>query len=182
MSLSTATTAEIAPAATWALDPVHSSIGFEIAYMGGTFRGSFGDVTAKLDTTGEPSLSGSARVASVKVQDENLTAHLLAPDFFDAERFPELGFESSSLERDGNRLTLEGELTIKGNTKPVTLQGTIGDPITDPYGRERIGVELETTVDRTGFGLTWNVPLPNGNPALSNDVRIVSQLFLTKEA
>src|SRR3954451_11904625 len=158
MSLSaTTTTVEIAPAATWALDPVHSSIGFEIAYMGGTFRGSFADVTAKLDTTGEPSLSGSARVASVKVQDENLNAHLLAPDFFDGERFPELGFESSSLKRDGNRLTLEGELTIKGITKPVTLEGTVSDPITDPYGRERVAIELATTVDRTAFGLTWNV-------------------------
>src|SRR3954471_5943452 len=98
MSLSTTTTVEIAPAGTWAYDPAHSSIGFEIAYMGGTFRGSFADVTAKLDTTHEPSLSGWARVAGVRVQDENLTAHLLGPEFFDAERFPELGFESSSLE------------------------------------------------------------------------------------
>jgi polyisoprenoid-binding protein YceI len=182
MSLSTTTTVEIAPAGTWAYDPAHSTIGFEIAYMGGTFRGSFADVTAKLDTTGEPAISGSAKVESIKVQDENLTAHLLTPEFFDAERHPELGFESTSLERVGNDLRLEGELTINGITKPVTLEGTIGDPLTDPYGRERIGVQLATTVDRTQFGLKWNVPLPSGDPALSNDVRIVSELFLVKEA
>jgi polyisoprenoid-binding protein YceI len=182
MSLSTTTTSQIAPAATWALDNVHSSIGFEIAYLGGTFRGSFGDVTATLDTTGEPALTGSARVASIKVQDENLTAHLLTPEFFDAERHPELGFESTSLERDGNELKLEGELTINGISKPVTLEGSIGDPITDPYGRERVGVELGTAVDRTGFGLKWNVPLPSGEPALANDVKIVAQLFFVKEA
>src|SRR3954452_5322030 len=101
MSLSTTTTVEIAPAGTWSLDGVHSSIGFEIAYLGGTFRGSFADVTAKLDTTGGAALSGSAKVESIRVQDENLTAHLLTPEFFDAERHPELGFESTSLERVG---------------------------------------------------------------------------------
>jgi polyisoprenoid-binding protein YceI len=182
MTLSTATTVEIAPAGTWAIDGVHSSIGFEIAYLGGTFRGRFTDVDAKLDTTGKPTLTGSARVESVQVQDENLTAHLLGPDFFDAERHPELSFTSSSLELDGKKLSLEGELTIKGITKPVALQGTIGEPVTDPYGRERLSIELETTIDRTDFDVNWNVPLPSGEPALSNDVRLISQLFLTKES
>jgi len=182
MTLSTATTVEIAPAGTWAIDPVHSSIGFEIAYLGGTFRGRFTDVAAKLDTTGEPSLTGSARVESIQVQDENLTTHLLAPDFFDAERHPELSFASSSLTREGNKLTLEGELTMKGVTKPVALHGTISEPVVDYAERERVSIDLETTIDRTDFGINWNAPIPSGEPALSNDVRLISQLFFTKES
>ena len=171
MTSSTATTVEIAPAGTWTLDTVHSSIGFEIAYLGGTFRGRFTDVDASL--SGDQ-LTGSARVESVQVQDENLATHLLAPDFFDAERHPVLSFASTAVGLEGNELSLEGDLTIKGITKPVALNGTIGEPVTDPYGRERLSVELETTIDRTDFGINWNVPLPSGEPALSNDVRLIS--------
>src|SRR4051812_3936287 len=126
----TTSTVETAPAGIWALDSVHSSIGFEIAYLGGTFRGRFTEVDAKL---ADDRLTGSARVESVQVQDENLSAHLLGPDFFDAERHPVLSFESSSLDRTGKELSLDGKLTIKGVTKPVALQGTIGEPVVDPY-------------------------------------------------
>ena len=84
------------PTGTWTLDPVHSTIGFELPYLAGTFRGHFTDVDANL--TAE-SLSGSARVASVDVKDENLAAHLQSPEFFDAERHPELGFASKSIQR-----------------------------------------------------------------------------------
>ena len=88
------------PAGTWTLDPVHSTIGFELPYLAGTFRGHFTDVDANL--TAE-SLSGSARVASVDVKDENLAAHLQSPEFFDAERHPELGFASKrATSRRGN--------------------------------------------------------------------------------
>ncbi len=116
------------------------------------------------------------------MQDENLTAHLLSPDFFDAERHPELSFESEVVGRNGDSLQIEGELTIKGITKPIELEGTVAAPVVDPYGRERVAVELETTIDRTDFGIDWNVPLPSGEPALSNDVHLVAQLFLVKEA
>jgi polyisoprenoid-binding protein YceI len=172
-------TVEIVPAGSWAIDPVHSTIGFEIAYLGGTFRGTFSGVEA---TLGDGGLAGSARVENVHVQDENLNAHLLGPDFFDAERYPELAFASSALRRDGDRLEVDGTLTIKGVTRAATLEGTIAQPVVDPYGRERIGVELSTTVDRTDFGLNWNVPLPSGEPALADDVRIAAQLFLVREA
>ena len=167
------------PTGSWNLDPVHSTIGFELPYMAGTFRGSFSDVAAKL--TGE-SLSGSARVASVDVKDENLAAHLQSPDFFDAERHPELTFASSSIERSGDELKVDGEITIRGTTKPVELVGTIAGPITDAYGNERINLVLETTVDRTAFGLNWNMPLPNGQPALQNEVKLVAELYFVQEA
>src|SRR6266480_3028822 len=120
------------PAGTWILDPVHSTIGFELPYLAGTFRGHFTDVDAKLSAG---SLTGSARVASVDVKDENLAAHLQSPEFFDAERYPELGFESRELDRTGDTLTVRGDITIRGVTKPVELTGTISEPITDGYGR-----------------------------------------------
>jgi polyisoprenoid-binding protein YceI len=179
MSTIVTDTVKAIPAGSWALDAVHSHVGFEIGYLGGTFRGTFTGVEA---TLADGALAGSARVENIHVQDENLTAHLLSPDFFDAEQFPRLSFTSSSLDTDGGQLTVEGTLTIKGATQPVELEGTVTAPVTDPYGRERIGLELATTVDRTRFGLNWNVPLPSGEPALSNDVRISTQLFFVKEA
>jgi polyisoprenoid-binding protein YceI len=167
------------PAGTWALDPVHSTIGFELAYMAGTFRGQFTDVDARLTETG---LTGSAWVAGVDVKDETLSAHLRSPDFFDAERHPELRFESHELERSGAELVVRGDITIRGVTKPVELTGTIAGPITDAYGRERLNLNLSTTVDRTKFGLNWNMPLPNGQPALANEVKLVAELYFVQEA
>jgi len=167
------------PTGTWTLDPVHSTIGFELPYLAGTFRGHFTDVDAKL--TAE-SLSGSARVASVDVKDENLAAHLKSPEFFDAERHPELSFASQSIRRSDDTLTVDGELTIRGTTKPVELVGTIADPMTDAFGNERANVQLGTTVDRTEFGLDWNMPLPNGQPALQNEVKLVAELYFVRGA
>jgi polyisoprenoid-binding protein YceI len=166
------------PTGTWQLDPVHSSIGFEVPYMGGTFRGQFRDVEA---TIADGDVSGSAKVASVDVKDENLTAHLQSPEFFDVERYPELRFASTDVE-GGEELTIRGEITIKGVTQPVELTGRATEPLTDAYGRERFGLTLETTVDRTAFGLSWNLPLPSGEPALSNAVTLVAGLFFVKEA
>jgi polyisoprenoid-binding protein YceI len=167
------------PAGTWTLDPVHSTIGFELPYMAGTFRGHFNDVDAKLTADG---LSGAARVASVDVKDENLAAHLQSPEFFDVERYPELTFVSDSIERTGDELDVRGAITIRGTTKPVELAGTIAGPLTDGWGRERVNLKLETTVDRTEFGLDWNMPLPDGRPALQNEVTLVAELYFVQEA
>ena len=169
----------VTSAGTWTLDPVHSTIGFELPYLAGTFRGQFTDVGAQLT---DESLTGSARVGSVDVKDENLAAHLQSPEFFDAERHPELTFASRELVREGNELEARGEITIKGVTQPVELAGTITDPIVDPYGRERIGVALSGTVDRTAFGIDWNAPLPSGEPALANEVKLVADLYFVKAA
>jgi polyisoprenoid-binding protein YceI len=169
------------PAGTWRLDPVHSSVGFEISYLGGTFKGQFRDVTATLAVDGETAtLAGAAKVASVDVKDENLAAHLQSPDFFDAERHPELRFTADAISLDGETVTIPGEITIKGVTRPVEVTGTVAAPITDPYGNERIGLELSTTVDRTEFGLNWNNPLPSGEPALANEVTIIGPLYFVK--
>ena len=176
-----ATETTIAPAGTWALDPVHSTVGFEVGYLVGTFKGQFRDVDAQLDVgeTGA-SLAGSARVASVDVKDENLAAHLQSPDFFDAETHPELRFSADDFAIEGETVTVDGEITIKGVTKPVVVTGTVAAPLTDPYGNERIGLSVSTTVDRTEFGVSWNNPLPGGKPALANEVRIVGELAFVK--
>lgn len=167
------------PTGTWQLDPVHSTISFEVAYLGGTFRGSFRDVAATLDgRTGR--ISGTASVASVDVKDENLAAHLQSPEFFDAERHPELSF-SGDVERDGGGLRVRGELSIKGITRAAELAGSITDPITDPYGRSRVGIVLSTVLDRKAFGLEWNAPLPSGEPALADDVRLQAKLFFVEQ-
>ena len=106
------------PTGTWQLDPVHSTIGFEVNYMVGAFRGQFRDVEASL-----------------------------------------------RVDEEGRQLT-----------------GAATAPITDAYGRERIGLALRTTVDRTAFGVNWNLPLPSGEPALSNEVTLVAELYFVKEA
>jgi polyisoprenoid-binding protein YceI len=172
------TTLTIAPAGTWSLDPVHSRVDFEVSYLAGTFKGEFHEIAAELTVDGErASLEGAAKVASVDVKDENLAAHLQSPDFFDAERHPELRFTADDirLEGDGN-VSVDGELTIKGVTRPVRVTGTVTNPIADYTGNERIGLTLRTSVDRTQFGVDWNQPLSSGDPALANDVTILAEL------
>jgi polyisoprenoid-binding protein YceI len=170
------------PAGTWQVDPVHSHVGFAVKYNGGTFRGSFSGIDARLEVApdGAASLTGGARVENVKVQDENLSAHLLSPEFFDSERTPEIRFASQRASRSGDSLTVAGELTIKGRTQPVELRGSAADPITDGFGNERVHLTLEGVVDRTQFGLDWNMPLPSGEPALANDVKLTAELYFVK--
>ena len=165
-----ATTPKLAPAGSWKADPVHSHVSFEIAYAGtNTFRGGFHEYTA---TLADGVLEGSAKVASVDVKDEQLNGHLLTPDFFDAERFPEISFRTSDLEH--------GELTIKGVTRPVAISATVSEPNVDPFGRERVGITLEATVDRNEFGVSWNAPNQGGGNYLGDDVTIKADLALIR--
>jgi polyisoprenoid-binding protein YceI len=168
------------PTGTWVLDPVHSSIGFAVPYSGiGTFRGTFEDFDAKLV---DGRLEGVAKVGSVKVDDENLAGHLQSPDFFDAEQYPELRFVSRSIARDGDRVSIEGELTLRGVTKPVEIAGTVTGPLENAYGQQRLGFDLETTVNRQDYGITWNMELPGGGQALADDVLITANIALVQEA
>ena len=171
MSTTLTTTSKTAPAGTWSADPVHSNVSFEIAYAGtNTFRGGFHEYSAGL-TNGV--LEGSAKVASVDVKDEQLNGHLQTPDFFDAERFPEITFRTSDLEH--------GELTIKGVTRPVAITASVSEPNVDPFGRERIGITLEATVDRTEYGVNWNAPNQGGGNYLGDDVTIKADLALVRQ-
>jgi polyisoprenoid-binding protein YceI len=172
-------TTQAIPTGTWNADPVHSEIAFSVEYMAGTFRGTFEKFDVQLV---DGALSGTADVTSISVKDENLEAHLLSPDFFDAERYPELSFRSNQITREGDDVAIAGEVTIKGHAEPAEIRGTFKDPISDPYGSERLGLKLETTLDRTKFGLNWNNPLPSGEPALANDVTLSAELQLVKAA
>jgi polyisoprenoid-binding protein YceI len=169
---------QVVPSGTWTADKVHSDIAFAVKYMAGTFTGSFTEFDAELN---DGVLRGSAKAASVQVKEPNLAAHLQAPDFFDAERHPEITFESKQIGREGNRLTIDGEITIKGHTEPIEIVGVITDPINDPYGGERFGLQLEAKVDRTKFGVSWNNPLPSGEAALSNQVTLIGELQLSRQ-
>src|SRR6476660_7040168 len=130
------TNTQVLPAGTWRVDRIHSSVGFAVDYMAGAFHGTFSEFDAALS---DGVLSGSAKVASVQVQDENLAGHLQSPDFFDAERHPELTFTSSSINRAGDRVTIDGDLTIKGHTEAVELNGEISNPIADPTAASASG-------------------------------------------
>ena len=175
--MSTTETRQALPTGTWNADPVHSDIGFSIEYMAGTFRGTFAKFGAAI-ADGE--LTGFADVASIQVKDPNLEAHLQSPEFFDAERHPQLTFRSREIRRFDDEITIEGEITIKGTRQPIEIRGTITDPIGDPFGNERFGLKLETKVDRTEFGIVWNNPLPTGEPALSNEVNLAAELQFVK--
>ena len=166
------------PAGTWTADKVHSTIGFEVEHMVSTFRGRFEEYDAQL---ADGKLVGTVAVPSVKVYDENLEAHLQSPDFFDAQLHPELRFESREIAVDDDgKVTLEGDLTIKGVTRPVVAGGRYVHVEADMGGGERIGLALEATVDRRDFDLNWNAPLPKGGFVLGNDVTLVVALEFVK--
>jgi len=173
MSITAETTT--VPTGTWNADTVHSSVTFEVPYAVATFSGSVTDFDAAL---ADGRLTGAARIGSITVKDENLEAHLLSPEFFDAERHPVVSFTTDTIRRNGDAVEVEGEITIKGITKPATLRGTIVGPSVDHFGKNRVGLSLETTVDRTDFDINWNMPLPNGEPALANEVTLKADLTL----
>ena len=166
--------ATTAATTTWTADTVHSTANFSVRHMVvATFRGAFSDVDGTLDVSGdEPRLTGEVDVASVQVKDENLYGHLQSPEFFDAAATPKITFTSDSVTRDGDDVTVVGDLTIKGTTQRVTAKGTWLEIEADITGNPRIGIDVETTVDRTAFGLTWNAPLPKGGVAVENDVTL----------
>jgi polyisoprenoid-binding protein YceI len=170
----------VLPTGTYTADRVHSSVAFEVEYMGiGAFGGTVTDFEATLENG---RLSGSARIESLETKDENLHAHLMSPEFFDAERNPVVYFSTESASAEGASVELQGEITIKGVTKPATLTGTIVGPKTDPYGNERYGLKLEATIDRTEFGINWNNDMPNGTKALADEVTLKADLSLVKAA
>ncbi len=164
-------------AGTWNFSPVHSSAKFTVKYLVASFSGTFSDVDA---TYADGKLSGSVKVASIVVKDENLAAHLQAPDFFDAEQFPTISFSSDTLTFDGDDVTLEGELTLKGVTKPVRATGTVQGPTEDFMGNTRLGFTRDATIDRTASGVTWTADLPKGGQALGNDVTLSVELEFIK--
>jgi polyisoprenoid-binding protein YceI len=171
------------PTGTWTVDKVHSHAGFAVKHMVvATFRGRFEDFDATLEVAddGAAKLVGSVSPTTIVVKDENLAGHLQSPDFFDTETYPEISFEADSIRIEGDEAVVEGSLTIKGNTEPLVARGAYVGPHEDIAGFTKIGLTLETEVDRTKFGLNWNAPLPKGGFALSNEVQLTVELELAK--
>jgi polyisoprenoid-binding protein YceI len=170
------------PVGIWKLDPTHSSASFAVKHMVvATFRGRFEKFDATL-SVGQDSaeLVGTVDAGSVDINDENLKGHLGAPDFFDVERYPEIAFRSNSIRRQGDELIVDGQLTIKDHTGPVEARGTIAGPAETLGDLTKLGITLETVIDRTAFGLTWNAPLPKGGFAVANDVKLTVELELVQ--
>jgi polyisoprenoid-binding protein YceI len=165
----------------WVVDPVHSSVGFAVRHLGGaTFRGSFDGVQGALADGG---LSGRVDVDTISVSQPDLRGHLLSPEFFDAERHGEIVFRSTAIRQDpSGDAEVEGELTLRGVTRPVRATGTVGEPFAGMTGGEVVAVELQATVDRREFGLDWQVELPGGRLTVDWDVTISVSLELTPEA
>jgi polyisoprenoid-binding protein YceI len=159
------------PAGEWEIDPVWSALEFEVRKLGlVAIKGRVPGFTGTIVGGDEPSVSGTVDATSITTFDETRDGHLQSPDFFDTQRHPELRFISTSVEQDGDDVVVQGDLTIRGVTRPVELRGSYTGHDNDPWGNERIGLELVGTIDRTDFGLEWNAPLPGGGFLIPNEV------------
>lgn len=172
------------PTGSYAVDPSHSNVGFEVKHMGiATVRGAFKKFEGNVEATDSSlTLSGTVDVSSVDTGDAQRDGHLQSPDFFDAAGTPQITFSTSDAQISGDDITLSGEITIKGVTKPITLTGKVAEGGEDPWGNQRVGFEVEGTVDRTDFGLSFNQTLPNGSLLVANDVKLVVSVSAVKAA
>lgn len=171
---------------TWTIDPGHSSARFSVVHHAvASFSAAFHGVTGAYDATAGR-LSGSVAVDSVHLPGlDMLKAHMLTPDWFDVERFPSISFVSDDLRVEGDRLTAQGDLTIKGVTRPVVAEGSVGGraPVynhPDTSVSDHLGIELRTVLDRREFGLEFNNELPNGLENLGWEVTLDVALELVQ--
>jgi polyisoprenoid-binding protein YceI len=168
-----------APAGTWKVDPSHSSVAFEVKHlMIATVRGHFSEFEGTLEAAeDDPSNSrayGTVKVASIDTGDPARDEHLRSPDFFDAERYPEMRFESTRVQHvEEAHYRVAGDLTIKEVTREVEFGVTVEGAAEDPWGNERVGVSVRGTVDRTEFGLTWQQKLAAGGVLVGEEVKVL---------
>jgi polyisoprenoid-binding protein YceI len=180
--MATAQAESTIPTGTWQSDPVHSNAGFSVKHVVGTFKGHFDEFEATLtDASGEPRLSGRSPVSSLRVKDQDIRAHLLSPEFFDAEKHPDLTFESTGITLEGDQLVVEGDLTMKGITRPVVARGQLSGPAPGPGDTEKLGLDLEATVDRHEYDMHWQMDLPGGGKTLGDEVTLTVHLELGRE-
>ena len=181
--MTTATeTATIVPSGTWNVDTAHSSANFEVEHGGvSVFRGGFKPIDATLTSTDDGvTLEGRVTVESISVDDENIRPHLLSPDFFDVSRNPAITYRSTEISGSADDLAVTGELSMAGVTLPVEAKGRVRGPVSFGEGLDKLSLSLETTVDRTAFGMVWQMELPGGEQALANDVRLIVELELLR--
>ena len=178
MSTSTPSTATISPVATWAIDPAHSVVELAVKHMMfSTVKGHFTNVAGQI-VFAEAHLAASSVTAeieatSIDTGESRRDAHLRSADFLDVERFPTMTFKSTKVERSGDTgLRLEGELTVREVTKPVTLEAEFDGLTGDPWGGMRVAFTATTEIEREDWGMTWNVALEKGGVLVSKKVQI----------
>lgn len=171
----------------WKIDLMHSDIEFKVKHMMITnVSGSFENFRANANTNGDDfnnaSLEFEAEIDSINTGVADRDAHLKSGDFFDAETFPLLGFKSESVEVDGDDVTVQGTITIRDITKPITLKGEFGGIVVDAYGQTKAGFSLSGKIKRSEFGLKWNGLTEAGGVVVSDEVRIQNEIQFVKQA
>ena len=162
------------PAGTYNIDPSHSRVGFSARHaMVTKVRGSFNDYAgAAVVADGAASLNIDITVASIDTRSADRDGHLQSPDFFDVANFPKITFKSTSVKDDGAGIVVDGELTIKDVTKPITIEFEYTGTATDPFGNARYGFEGDSEINRKDFGLTWNAVLETGGILVSENIKL----------
>ena len=173
--------------ATWTIDAMHSEIGFKVKHLvistvSGKFKSFEGTVEAEKDDFSDAKITFSADVDSVDTGVEQRDGHLKSADFFEAEKYPKLSFVSTAVEKNGDDYKLTGDLTIKDVTKSVTLNVEFGGVGPDMYGRTVAGFEIAGKINRKEFGLGWGAVTEAGGIVVSDDVKLLANVELVKEA
>ena len=161
---------------TYVLDPAHSEVTFSVRHMMiSKVRGTFGVKEATLIAPENPleaKVEAKVDVTSIDTKDENRDAHLRSADFFDVENHPSMEFVSTGTRVEGGDFLVDGDLTIRGITKPVTFEFEFGGFGTDPYGNYKAGASAKTVINREDFGLTWNAALETGGVLVGKEITI----------
>ena len=177
----------VVPTGTWAVDPAHSKVGFAVKHMGiATVRGEFQEFEGTLEI-GEDLSSATARgtvkVASVNTNETQRDDHLRSPDFFSADEHPELRFESIAIEPiDYETFRITGNLTIHGVTNQIVLEAEVHGTDTDPWGSERVGLEITGQLSRGDYGMTFNQALGSGNMLVADKVKLALDVSAVKQS
>ena len=172
----------------WALDPTHSEIQFKIKHlMITTVTGSFKSFTASATTEGEDfstaKVSFEANTASIDTNNEQRDGHIKGGDFFDVEQHPSISFNSSKIEHgnEAGHYKMHGDLTIKGITKPATMDVEFAGTEKDPWGNQKAGFTVSGKINRKDWDLSWNATLESGGLLLSEDVRVLAEIQMVKQ-
>jgi polyisoprenoid-binding protein YceI len=171
---------------TWNIDASHSEIGFKVRHlMISNVKGSFGKYNAVVTSDDEHfetvHVKFDAESASITTGNEQRDGHLLSQEFFDVENFPSVSYESTGVsKKDEGHFIVDGNLTMRGVTKPVELKVTITGMAKDPWGQDKLAFEASAKINRTEFGLVWNSALEGGGVLLSDDVYLIAEVQFTK--